>query len=640
MGLKFNRLKESIYRFESNKWFIGITRFFIVLTTLAAFLPLKPYLPGNGLDNSWRWGMNEAVAQKMEFGREILFTFGPYASIYTRVYHPGTDDLMLYGSLFLAISFATLTLLLFRSARLVWHWAFIIFLCLDLYSYGGLLYLYPLLLLVFVYRLTLTQWTQPMLRNSQLLYAYLFFPLGLLGLIKANFIILAFGVTLLAAGMLWVRNLKKLSLAVLLVLPVSTAVFWLIAGQSLGALPDYLVGTLPMISGYSEGMAYPGPTLEIVLYGGATGVVLLLCLGAKNVSGLSKWFLFCAMGMFLFLAFKSGFVRHDAHGLVSAIALLAIALLLPIIIRHRWLYPGVILILIAGGYDYYNHTGRSVGNIVNPVVNKYPVFIKGLGFRLSGKTKINRWYEAQLERVRKIHPMPLLEGTVDIYSYNQSFLLASNNHWNPRPVFQSYAAYSPELAAINESHLLSPSAPDNIIFKIEPIDKRLPALDDGLSWPALLNNYVPGKTEGGFLLLNKKNSTNTRPALVEIVNGSYALGEEVLLPDTSGLVFARIDARSNLLGRIISFLYLKIPLQINLSLNDGTQRTFRYISGMGKSGFVLSPMVENTNEFSLLFTNRDSLRNKSVRSFRIFTTENLKKLWETHFTVRLFKIME
>jgi hypothetical protein len=317
-----------------------------------------------------------------------------------------------------------------------------------------------------------------------------------------------------------------------------------------------------------------------------------------------------------------------------------VGILIPLVIRHKWLYAGVLLIMIAGGYDYYTHSGSSFRSVFNPVVNKYPAFIKGIKFRLSGKDRINHWYEAQLERVRRLHPLPELEGTVDIYSYNQSYLLATKNHWDPRPVFQSYAAYSPTLAAINEAHLLNASSPDNILFKVEPIDKRLPALDDGLSWPVLLNNYLPGNKESGLLLLKKKNSTNTRPAEVEIVNKSCALGEEVYLPDSPGLLFARIDARSSVLGKMISFLYIKHPLQISLSLDDGTQRTFRFISGMGKSGFLVSPLVENTDDFGSLFNKSDSLRGKTVRSFRIFALPGKRsEYWKDNYTFRLSKII-
>jgi hypothetical protein len=277
--------------------------------------------------------------------------------------------------------------------------------------------------------------------------------------------------------------------------------------------------------------------------------------------------------------------------------------------------------------------------VANPIGKKYPDFIKGLSFRFSGKKKLKNWYDAQLARVRKDHPMPALQGSVDIYSYNQSYILATANKWNPRPVFQSYAAYTTALAKMNQAHLLGESSPDNILFKIEPIDKRLPALDDGISWPDLVYNYRVDTLWGRFLLLKKKNKLNTSPIKEQLFTKTCRLGEEVTLPDSAGVVFARIDAKSNFAGKIISFFYMLEPLQIAVTLQDGTQKNYRFISGMGRAGFIISPMIERTNELGLFFAHGDSLRHKAVRSFRIFAPGNEKRLWKPEFSFQFSKVI-
>lgn len=48
--------------------------------------------------------MNVATAEHLRFGKDIIFTFGPRASVYTNVYHPGTDGLMIGGSLLIAVA--------------------------------------------------------------------------------------------------------------------------------------------------------------------------------------------------------------------------------------------------------------------------------------------------------------------------------------------------------------------------------------------------------------------------------------------------------------------------------------------------------------------------------------------------------
>src|ERR1700722_6265744 len=85
---------------------------FFAITITAIFIPLNPRMPSAGLDASWQFAMNEAVTKKMSFGKGIVFTYGPYASICTQIYSPATDRRMMLGSLLLAISYVTAVLFL------------------------------------------------------------------------------------------------------------------------------------------------------------------------------------------------------------------------------------------------------------------------------------------------------------------------------------------------------------------------------------------------------------------------------------------------------------------------------------------------------------------------------------------------
>ncbi|MBS1212494.1 MAG: hypothetical protein H6R26_1111, partial [Proteobacteria bacterium] len=89
----------------------------ISITMIAVLVPLSPGMPGAGLDPSWVLGMNEAVARGMAIGTEIIFTFGPYASVYTRQYHPGTDHLMVGASTILAMAFTCILRALGKQFR-------------------------------------------------------------------------------------------------------------------------------------------------------------------------------------------------------------------------------------------------------------------------------------------------------------------------------------------------------------------------------------------------------------------------------------------------------------------------------------------------------------------------------------------
>ena len=43
----------------------------LLITTIAKFVPFSPAMPAAGLDPSWVFGLNQAVAQGLSFGKEI-----------------------------------------------------------------------------------------------------------------------------------------------------------------------------------------------------------------------------------------------------------------------------------------------------------------------------------------------------------------------------------------------------------------------------------------------------------------------------------------------------------------------------------------------------------------------------------------
>src|SRR5260364_80756 len=87
----------------------------LFVTIIAIFVPFMPYMPSSGLDPSWVYGTNQAVAQGLIFGRDFIFTTGPYGSIYTKAFHPSTDYLMLIGCFYLSICYGLLILFLLKE---------------------------------------------------------------------------------------------------------------------------------------------------------------------------------------------------------------------------------------------------------------------------------------------------------------------------------------------------------------------------------------------------------------------------------------------------------------------------------------------------------------------------------------------
>ena len=337
------------------------------------------------------------------------------------------------------------------------------------------------------------------------------------------------------------------------------------------------------------------------------------------------------------MAFKGGFVRHDGHALIAGASILIAALFFSFTFHSRW--RQVVLLLSLFVYTSINshYVKTSIASFYGKITTTYFSAWDGIISRWNKNKRFDNDFKNALCRINDKAKFPLLEGSTDIYSYNQSYLIASKNKWNPRPVFQSYSAYTVGLVKKNQNHLLSKSAPDNIIFQVAPIDGRLPSIEDGASWPLIIKYYQPTLFVGDYLYLRKKKSASKVSEPLLTGKGSFIFGDRVPVPSGSNPIFVELSINRNLYGKLINILYKPGQLKITVYLENGATKTYRMISGMAKSGFLLSPLIENTGEFVLLYGDRDYLMNKKVKSFSIMPVSN-KEQWEQTYDVRFMKV--
>jgi len=492
----FGYLKEKLNSFLASRFFYWVLRVLLVSIIVCIFVPFLPLMPGVDTE-AWRVAINFLVAQKLAFGRDVIYTFGPYASIFTRVFHPATDNLMVFGSLYLALSLSFFLLYIIKDSS--WNLVLLmIFILVSLiFPIDALLFFYVLITGIICFKVNKNF---SYLGNCLSVFFVIlaFFSLGLILLIKGSALILC-TILLVLVSIFFTSEKKYFLLA-----PVwggiasSLPFFWILSGQKLINLPKYFSSMLPMIFGYSAAMSSDGSLLEVGLYLIGSLSILIFIYLQKSLTLIERGFLFLVFSTYLFLAFKEGFVRHDLHALTAASSLIFAALLLTVLFYSRF----ILLILIFSVFTYasveYNNSG-SFENVLLSSENTYLSSFQGIKLRLKNKQELNSRYLAGMASIRKNGEFPSFSGTTDIYSSQQSDLNASNNRWSPRPVFQSYAAYSPWLAEKNKQYLLGVSAPDNIIFRIEPLDDRFPSLEDGASWPILLSHYKPTGLNNDFL---------------------------------------------------------------------------------------------------------------------------------------------
>jgi hypothetical protein len=119
---------------------------------------------------------------------------------------------------------------------------------------------------------------------------------------------------------------------------------------------QYVFSSINLASGYSEAMDLDGPRGELVAFVAAAGV-LLVTLGWAEIRSLSKtgaipttavlrWLVLAA---YVFVMFKEGFVRHDAHSLIGWSGLAVAALVYSLSLRDARMVATFLCWAVAAG---------------------------------------------------------------------------------------------------------------------------------------------------------------------------------------------------------------------------------------------------------------------------------------------------
>ena len=418
----------------------------LALAIIDRIVPLVPSLPSVGLDPSWSLGMAEALERNWVIGEDIVFTFGPAASAYTQTYVPGFHWLTLLATGTIALALVCGLLLVSRGRWLVLATALVPFVVMvvsrdALCLYVGLLFAYGC-------AQSLPEAEPATRRRDLLLIVPMALALGVLGAVKGSFLVgsVAFLAVGVAALVIQRRPIGAV-IAVLAALAGFLAI-WMLFDQPLDAIPAFLRTMVATVSSYSEAMSIDGEPDDPPVFLIAGGLALLATFvwpswpvrSFVTWAGVNRLLGTAALGLFLFLCWKAGFVRHDSHAFaaVSGLALAAV----PVAARlpdagpwGRWAGAATIAALIVGAFVIHAGYASDFASIARQNVERMfarPVAV--LASIGSDEPGLAARHQAAIDAIARSEPIPTYDGTVDIYSYDQAQLIASENDWKPRPV--------------------------------------------------------------------------------------------------------------------------------------------------------------------------------------------------------------
>ena len=190
--------------------------------------------------------------------------------------------------------------------------------------------------------------------------------------------------------------------------------------------------------------------------------------------------------------------------------------------------------------------------------------------------------------------------TMDVFPSDVAITEVYGFKWDPRPVFQSYLAYTEYLDSLNAKHFSSDSAPEYVLYALDSPDFRYAIFDEPATFRMLLQKYKPCAVDGEFIVLRKNPSADTdKEEYISTETGKF--GKIIPLPQSKSKgrpLFAKIHVEYNLLGFVSKLLYKPPDIYLVFLNNEEIidKSLYRFLFSNAMDGLLVSRYVENQND--------------------------------------------
>jgi len=561
--------------------------------------------PSLALDPTWSEVLRWAHVRGLKWGSDIVFTYGPLGFLTPlAAYYPGHDRLFSIAQILLAAGQAGVFALALRAASRWTALAAIAMLVIwsrwiagDVAWYATYAFAFALVL-AGADRAARWQW------STWLLLDVLLAAIALIKFTSA--VVFGMWTACLTIWLLWQR--RRVDAGVFIAAAVAAwLAMWTACGQTLRGLVDYLRSSLEVAGGYGSAMGLePERGLQ------ALGIATLL--GTVFAVGWIVWKRYprntaCMAFVFLaalsFIVWRASFTRVDHWPMLfAALSLFPLAALC--CDRRSGAERGWSLaawgVVALSFLTFLIGMPAAPGGILSTAGSSVAQNLRVLHkLRRFERERREQWHALQTSiKLPRIAQMVGSES-VDLLMVDQGIVLGLGLDYRPRPVFQSYSAYTPELLRLNEAHFAGAAAPRFVILKLQPIDGRYPMQEDGLALAMLLKRYRPRFTEAGYLLL-ERSSLDASPITAPPTSAyrELRLGEPIQLPQSDSPLLIFADVQLSWLGRLRAFVLREPALGMNVQTHAGESLNFRLFRRGAQSGFVIAPLLLDARDWTRL----------------------------------------
>ena len=610
-----------------------------VLVFVSAFSLSGTRQPPLELDPSWEVAIEHAAVHHLQFGTQIVFTFGPLgflASPFSLGHLTGARiAFALFWSALVAFTATTTA----RGLRGWVRYAFIAWMVVFTLSEGldqTAFFVMTCGTLLLLFDTPKQRWLAP------------FCVLGLiiLSLTKFSFLTAAFvSLAMVVLCGIWQRKFLG-AVALALGAPAGLLAFWITVGQSPFHLAVWIRHGLELESGYSGAMSLVPKTgvvcaafAGLALFAGA--LITTLFGSCRNVIYRAA---VLTIAQYTFLAWKEGFTRSgDWHCFV-----------------FLWYLPlGLVFFLDKDLPSATTALHRRVLEATFAVV--IAMCLAGAHFQIPGFAwrLLTNWpqrishnaetvFDALLGRSDAIyaecrdpknlralvldHAKDVIGNeSVDVMNYLLLPAVSNEMNYQPRPVIQGFVAYTPALQTLNEEHFRTTQRPRFVMLCQEATDGRFPALEDSAAMNYVLNNYIPVGRDGRFLVLQQRTADEPRLRLVH--EQKMRFGEMLDLRTWAhGPLFMSVKITPSLLGEAATFMYQEHPLYMRVERNEVEAR-YRVVPSMARRPFLLSPLLDDNYDVVNLYASHPG---KDVQRLTFERPGHWQFAFDHQITVRLY----
>lgn len=196
----------------------------------------------------------------------------------------------------------------------------------------------------------------------------------------------------------------------------------------------------------------------------------------------------------------------------------------------------------------------------------------------------------------------LSQGTVDVYPWDYSYIPANDLKWQPRPVVQSYASYTPWLDEQNARFFRNKEGADRIIWhlgkdewggRMASVDGRYLLNDEPQALLAMLDNYTWIKGDHRVALL-ERSAPGKFGAARSIGSIQAQLNQWIPVPwNTAGVLLAKVHLRSTPWRPIADLLYKDAAYTVIYRTQGDSTYTYRFVPDVAREGLWVAPFIHH-----------------------------------------------